>query len=79
MSRTSIRLSGAVAAAAVTVVPLVAASPAGAATRPAPRHTAAMDLADLLGDGVGFYADRRERGRAVRQGRCSAPRRTWPR
>ena len=29
MSRTSIRLSGAVAAAALTVVPLVAASPAG--------------------------------------------------
>ncbi len=57
MSRTSIRLSGAVAVAALTVVPLVAASPAGAATRPAPRHTAAMDIGDLLGDGVGFYAD----------------------
>ena len=57
MSRTSIRLAGAVAAAALTVVPLVAAAPAGAATRPAPRHTAAMDLGDLLGDGVGFYAD----------------------
>jgi len=57
MSRTSIRLSGAVAAAALTVVPLVAAAPAGAATRPAPRSTAAMDFGDLLGDGVGFYAD----------------------
>lgn len=57
MSRTSIRLAGAVAAAALTVVPLVAAAPAGAATRPAPRSTAAMDLGDLLGDGVGFYAD----------------------
>jgi hypothetical protein len=57
MSRTSIRLSGAVAVAALAVVPLVAASPAGAATRPAPRHTAAMDLGDLLGDGVGFYAE----------------------
>jgi hypothetical protein len=57
MSRRSIRLTGAVAAAVVIVFPLAAASSADAATRPAPRHTAAMDLADLLGEGVGFYAD----------------------
>ena len=57
MSRTSSRVVAALAAATVTVVPLVAASPAGAATRPAPRHTAAVGLADLLGDFVGFSAD----------------------
>jgi hypothetical protein len=57
MSRTSIGLISAVAAAAVTVVPLVAASPAGAAGRPAPRHTQAMGLASLLGDVVGGYAE----------------------
>jgi hypothetical protein len=57
MSRTSTCLTSAIAAAAVIAVPLAAASSAGAATRPAPRHTAAMDFADLLGDAVGYYAD----------------------
>lgn len=66
MSRTSIRVTIAVAAAAATLVPLAAAAPAGAAARPAPRHTAAMDLADLLGVGIGVYAeDAKADGRSV--------------
>jgi hypothetical protein len=67
MSRTSSRVVAALATAAVTVVPLVAASPAGAAPRPAPRHTAAMDFADLLGDGMGADAeDARVDGRSMK-------------
>src|SRR6185312_15702004 len=66
MSRTSIRVTIAIVAAAATVGPLAAAAPAGAAARPAPRHTAAMDLADLLGAGISLYAgDTKADGRSV--------------
>jgi hypothetical protein len=57
MSRTSSRVVAALATAAISVVPIVAASPAGAATRPAPRDTAAMAFGELLGSFMGFYAD----------------------
>ena len=57
MPRAFVRILGAATAAAVTVVPLLTAAPADATARPAPRHTAAVDLGGLLGDVAGVYAE----------------------
>jgi hypothetical protein len=57
MPRAFVRTLGAATAAAITVVPLLTAAPAGATARPAPRHTAAVDLGGLLGNVAGVYAE----------------------
>jgi hypothetical protein len=67
MSRTSSRVVAALATAAVTVVPLLAASPAGAVTRPASRSTLSMAVADGMGMITGIYAESAKAdGRSVR-------------
>jgi hypothetical protein len=67
MPRTSSRVVAALATSAVAVVPLVAASPAGAVTRPASRSTLSMSVADSMGMITGFYAESAKvDGRSVR-------------
>jgi len=57
MSRTSTRVVAAVATAIVTVVPVLAASSAVAATGPAPRSTVAVELGGELADMAAYLAD----------------------
>ena len=57
MSRTSLRCAGTVAAGLLLVVPVVAAAPAGATGRPAPRTTGAMLFADFVAESAWIGAD----------------------
>ena len=57
MSRTSLRFVGTAAAGLLLVVPVVAAAPAGATSRPAPRSTVAMLFAEIVAESAQIGAD----------------------
>lgn len=57
MSRIYAQILGASAAVALVIAPLATASQAVAASATAPRHTLAMEMADMVGSIAGLYAE----------------------